>query len=83
LRPRLDITGLPIHIRRTAGDVEALPCAEAVLPERAMERLLDRGLMPLLSMKDGDAVRLGRFQSIAEPIASLAGRWRPSDVDTR
>ena len=83
LRPHLDITGLPLHVIRTGTDVEALPCAEAVLPERAMQRVLDRGLMPLLSMKGGDAVRLGRFQSIADPVASLAGRWTHApDGDT-
>jgi hypothetical protein len=31
--------------------------------------------MPLASMKDRDAVRLVRFQSVAEPAAGLAGRW--------
>jgi hypothetical protein len=31
--------------------------------------------MPLASMKDSDAVRLVRFQSVAEPVRALAGRW--------
>jgi type VI secretion system protein ImpC len=83
LRPRLDITGLPLHVVRTSTDVDALPCAEAVLSERAMEWVLERGIMPLLSMKGGDAVRLGRFQSIADPIASLTGRWSHDSDDGR
>jgi type VI secretion system protein ImpC len=66
---------------RTNTDVDALPCAEAVLPERAMEWVLERGIMPLLSLKGGDAVRLGRFQSIADPIGALVGRWSHFDGD--
>jgi hypothetical protein len=34
------------------------------------------GLMPMLSMKGSDAVRVGMFQSIAKPNAPLEGRWR-------
>jgi type VI secretion system protein ImpC len=41
-----------------------------------MQLLINEGLMPLLSVKGRDAVRLPRFQSIAEPAAPLAGRWR-------
>ena len=40
--------------------------------------LLERGVMPLLSFKHGDAVRLARFQSLADPPAGLAGRWAPA-----
>jgi hypothetical protein len=31
--------------------------------------------MPLVSLKGRDAVRLVRFQSIAQPLRALAGRW--------
>jgi type VI secretion system protein ImpC len=75
LRPRLDVGGLPLHLIRADGDVTAKPCAEALLSDRAVARILDRGVMALRSLKDGDAVRIARIQSIAEPLASLAGRW--------
>jgi hypothetical protein len=52
-----------------------LLCAEVVLGERAIEAILDRGLMPLLSIRDRDAVRLGRWPSLARPAQPLAGRW--------
>ncbi|HZI40831.1 MAG TPA: hypothetical protein VFD67_03990, partial [Gemmatimonadaceae bacterium] len=58
------------------GETVATPCAEVLLTERAAERLLDRGLSPLLSVRDSDAVILPRLQSIAEPLARLSGRWR-------
>jgi type VI secretion system protein ImpC len=70
-----DIDGLPMHIHRAGGVATAKPCAESVMTDRAATRLLECGLMPLASMKDQPAVRLVRFQSIAHPIAALAGRW--------
>jgi hypothetical protein len=41
-----------------------------------MEAVTAKGLMPLLTMKGTDTVRLAVFQSIAEPHADLAGLWR-------
>jgi type VI secretion system protein ImpC len=47
----------------------------ALLTEDAAEAILDRGLMPLMSIKAADTIRMPRFQSIAMPFAPLAGRW--------
>ena len=41
-----------------------------------MEILIKKGLMPVLSFKGRDAVKIARFQSVAEPAAALGGRWR-------
>jgi type VI secretion system protein ImpC len=71
----LEIGGLPLHLHRRDGETVAKPCAEALLTDRVAVRLLDTGLMPLLSQKNGDAVRFAGFQSIAEPAARLAGPW--------
>lgn len=74
LRPLLDVPGLPFHLVRADGEVTGKPCAEVVLTARAVDRVLDCGVMAVESMKDGDAVRLARMQSIAEPLAALAFR---------
>jgi type VI secretion system protein ImpC len=71
----LDIGDMPLHVHPADGAPRAQPCAELVLGERAGHRLLDVGLMPLMSLKDRDVVRLLRFQSFAEPVAPLAGAW--------
>ena len=71
----LDIGDLPLHLSAADGETRAQPCAEVLLSERAALRLLDVGLMPLVSLKDRDAVRLLRFQSFAEPAAPLSGPW--------
>ena len=69
------IERLPVHIYRRDGQPESKPCAEVLLTEDAAERMLEEGLMPLVSFKDRDMVRLVRFQSIADPLRPLAGPW--------
>ncbi len=77
LRPGViqDIQGMPLHVYKEQGESNIKPCAEVVFTERALEKILDLGLMPLLSVKNKDTIRLARFQSIAEPLTRLAGRW--------
>jgi len=70
-----EISGLPAHIYTADGESHLKPCAEALLGEPAVEAILDRGLMPFISMKGSDAIRLVRFQSLATPPADLSGRW--------
>lgn len=70
-----EIEGLPLHVYRSQGESRVKPCAEVVLTERAAERILERGVMPLVSHRDSDTVRVARFQSIADPPTNLSGRW--------
>lgn len=78
LRPGLPATidRLPLHVADREGQAELQPCAEIAMTERAAARLMERGLMPLASIRGSDAVQLVRFQSVASPLAALAGRWR-------
>jgi type VI secretion system protein ImpC len=71
-----DLAGIPMHIYTSDGEKHITPCAETILTERAMEVLIDKGLMPVLSIKGRDAVLLPRFQSITDPLSALAGPWR-------
>jgi type VI secretion system protein ImpC len=70
-----DIGSLPVHVYKKQGESVMTPCAEVFLSQRAAEGILDKGLMPLLSFRDRDAIRLARFQSIADPLTALPGRW--------
>jgi type VI secretion system protein ImpC len=67
---RLD--GVPIHCYRAN---EATPPAEVWMTDRAAGLLLDRGLMPLASIRNSDSVQLVAFRSIAEPPCPLSGPW--------
>ncbi len=77
MRPGMltEIGGLPLHVFGKPGESESKPCAEILLTDVALERLLEEGLMPLVSFKDSDRARVMRFQSIAEPPRALFGRW--------
>lgn len=66
---------LPLHLFKGGSEVVAKPCAEVLLTEDAVERIVDGGFIPLISYKGRDSVRVARFQSIADPPKSLAGRW--------
>ncbi len=70
-----DVGGLPFYSYKAEGETKTLPCAEVLMTVSAAEKILEAGLMPLASLKDQTAVRLVRFQSVAEPLAPLAGRW--------
>ncbi len=71
-----NIQDLPLHIYKEQGASVTKPCAEAVLTERALEKMLALGVMPLLSYKNQDSARLARFQSVGDPLAQLKGRWK-------
>jgi hypothetical protein len=45
------------------------------MTQTAAEEMMEKGFMPLVSLKDQPVIRLLRFQSIADPPTALAGRW--------
>lgn len=72
------IDGLPLYVYKQDGASKVLPCAEALLSDAALETLMDRGAMALLSFRGQDRIRLSRLQSIASPPTALGGRWLDS-----
>lgn len=70
-----DVDGLPLHMFKKDGQTVYQPCAEVQLTQNAAERLAEYGIMPIVSFKNMDQIRLTRFQSISEPTTSLKGCW--------
>lgn len=70
-----DLDGLPIHMYEEDGEKVFKSCAEVQLSQNACEQLMEHGLMPLVSFKNSDRLRLGRLQSITDPVRGLKGRW--------
>lgn len=70
-----DIDGLPTYMYEEDDETKTKPCAEVVLTETGCNKILEEGLMPLLSFRNTDRVHLARFQSIASPMSSLKSRW--------
>ena len=63
---------MPMHVH----DGELKPGAEVLLTQTAVERMIEHGLMPLISRKDGDSLMIGMFQSVNRGNPALQGRWR-------
>jgi type VI secretion system protein ImpC len=70
-----DIDNLPIHTFKENGETFTKPCAEILLTENLSELILEQGLMPLISFRDTNRIRLARFQSISAPPKNLSGKW--------
>ena len=71
----LEIDELPAYIIKQHGESMLQPCAEVCLSDKAMEKILDQGIMPFISHRSRNIARLARFQSVAEPLKALAGPW--------
>ena len=71
-----ELDDLPGHTYEDSGERVLQPTTEILLGERALQEILARGLMPLAGHRQRSAVRLIRFQSLADPPASLAGPWQ-------
>ena len=69
------IANLPLHTYEVDGELQAQPCAEILMTEREADYIAGGGLIPLASIKRTDAIRVVRFQSIADPPAPLSGGW--------
>lgn len=72
---QLDIDDLPAHTWQHDGEAQLQACGGVYLSEREAAAVLQYGAMPLLSFKNRNAVRLLRFQSIADPARALCGPW--------
>ncbi len=74
-----EIEGLPFFMQQVGGEEKVQPCAEILMTMEEAEKILESGIMPLLSFKDRDFIRLARFQAISDPPAPLRGPWEKED----
>ena len=73
-----DITGgeileLPVHKFTDDGEIAIQPYAEVWLTDRAVDRMRQRGVMPLIGMKNTNAIRLLDLRSVATSPTPLFG----------
>ncbi len=57
------------------GERELAACAEALLTDRGVERIVGAGLVPLVSVRGQNVVRSGRLHSLAGRDTPLIGPW--------
>lgn len=67
-----ELDGLPVHKFTEAGETVVKPYAETWLTDRATDRMLARGLLPVIPVKNQNAVRVNHLQSVASTPTSLA-----------
>jgi len=65
------IDGLPAYIFYVDDSKMLKPAAEVLLSERAGQAIRERGLIPLLSYRDRNAVAVIDFPSLADPLSAL------------
>lgn len=68
---QLDIDDCPAYSYILEGETQLQACAEAYLGEQAALAINQQGLIPLLSFRHRNAVRVGGLSSCAEPPVSL------------
>jgi type VI secretion system protein ImpC len=61
----VELDDLPAYTYKEDGESHLQPVAERPLGERAVTALASRGLIPLVSARDRNALRVARFQTLA------------------
>ena len=67
----MEITDLPAYVQRFDDVAKLKSCAEICINDHTMEKILEQGIMPFISHRNLNLVRLARFESIAEPSVNL------------
>ena len=70
-----EISGLPMHTFTADGERHVKPCAEAWLSDTAAEVILNRGIMPVASIRGRDAVEVKVLRAFSLPPKPLPVRY--------
>ena len=60
----LDLRGLPVHNYQQDGEWTMTPCAEVWMTEQHVRALIEMGMIPLVSFRDQDRVRVAGLRAI-------------------
>jgi type VI secretion system protein ImpC len=73
--PGGEIIGLPIHTFTADDETHVKPCGEAWLTDRAADVILNRGIMPVRSIRGRDAVEVRALRAFSLPPKPLPIRY--------
>jgi type VI secretion system protein ImpC len=59
------VTDLPVWLFDNQGEMEAHPCTELLISQRGMELVESFGIVPMLALKDQDAINIPLLRSVA------------------
>jgi len=60
----LDLRGLPVHNYQQDGEWTMTPCAEVWMTEQHVRALIELGMIPLVSFRDQDRLRVAGLRAI-------------------
>lgn len=66
-----EISDLPVHKFTEDGDIAVKPYAEAWFTDRAVDRIIQHGVIPIIPVKNQNTIRVNHFCSIASKLAAL------------
>jgi predicted component of type VI protein secretion system len=66
-----ELGDLPVHKFREDGETVIKSCAETWLTDRAVERMLAKGILPVVPVKNQNVIRLNHLRSIAREPTPL------------
>jgi type VI secretion system protein ImpC len=69
----LHLEGLPLHTYQHGAEWTSTPCAEVAMTEAQVLALIEMGMMPLISDRGSDCVRLAGFRAINGDELPLGG----------
>ena len=70
-----DFEGLSLYFYQDGTETKSKSCAEIIMIQANAEILIEQGLMPIISFRDTDRIRVGRFQSVTFSESMLSGKW--------
>lgn len=70
-----ELTQMPLHFYEEDGETEQKPCAEILMTERSAEIIKQYGIIPVWSVKNSDAVRIGPIVSLFQQSQLIIGNW--------
>ena len=71
-----EVDDLPAHFFRIEGESIMKPCAEVWMSERVAGRIREKGIMPLMSIRNRSSIAFKGCCSLSERSKDLSGPWR-------
>lgn len=65
------VADLPVWVYEDQGEMNAHPCTELLLSQRSIECIESAGVIPILAVKDQDAIRIPELRSLAGPLLAV------------
>lgn len=70
-----EVGNLPLHIHSSQNSTFAASCVDIALSESDFTKILEQGVMPIISFRNSDSIRLSVLRSVSLESPILNGKW--------